>query len=429
MQNVTDSPIGPLIGGAIRPSLESMPTGSKPLRILQIFSRYKEYGGEEGSVYRIADALHKGFDVGFFLYSTADLFSGGLVNRGIGALKAFANWTIVDQFRRLQQIGQYDCWLIHNVFPAMSPSVYELAFDLGVPVIQYLHNYRMGCINGFFLNHGEPCQRCMHGNFLPALQTACWRDSHLQSGMMAAIMMRTRRMDLFTKIHHWIAISEAQKLEHVRMGIPAEKITVIPHFFTTKEPPEPYPEQGDVLFIGRLSPEKGVNRLLRAWSRVQHLGRTLWIVGDGPESQRLKDLTRELSLRNVQFTGFLEKGQTRAIWEKAACSVVPSIWKEPFGMVVLEAWARGRPVVAHRLGALPEIIRHDRDGFLVTPDHPEELAEAILEILEHPDRGESMGKEGFRRLEHDFSQDLWFRRIRGVFSGLTPGYRNHGKPM
>lgn len=394
--------------------------GHRP-RILQIFSRYREYGGEEGSVYRIGDALHRDFDIGFFLASSGDAFSGGVLKKGLSTIKAFSNWTIVDQLRRYQQLGRYDCWLIHNVFPVMSPAVYDLAFSMRIPVIHYLHNYRLGCINGFFMNHGEPCQRCMHGNFLPAFQTACWHESRLQSGIMGAITSRARGMDLFHRVHRWVAISRAQKQEHVDMGIPADRIFVIPHFFESKGEAPDYPYQGDVLFVGRLSAEKGVDRLLLAWERIQDCGRTLRIVGDGPERGRLEEMVRSKRLRNVSFTGFLEHAQMAAIWEQSACSIVPSVWKEPFGMVVLESWAKGRPVIAHRIGALEEIVSDGTDGLLVPVDEPGALAEAILSILDNPDRGQAMGRAGADRLKIQYSKTRWQNAICGVFSNLPSG--------
>lgn len=387
-------------------------------RILQIFSRYREYGGEEGSVYRIGDALHRDFDIGFFMASSRDAFSGGLFKKGLSTIKAFSNWTIVDQLRRYQELGRYDYWLIHNVFPVMSPAVYELAFSMRIPIIHYLHNYRMGCVNGFFMNHGEPCQRCMHGNFLPAFKTACWHDSHVQSGIMGVITSRARGMNLFQWVHHWIAISSAQKKEHVEMGIPADRISIVPHFFESKGEVPDYPDQGDVLFVGRLSAEKGVDRLLMAWEAIQDCGRTLWIVGDGPERGRLEEMVRSRSLRSVCFTGFLEQEAMASIWGKAACSIVPSIWKEPFGMVVLESWAKGRPVIAHRIGALEEIVSDGTDGLLVPVDEPGSLAEAILSLLKNPARGQAMGHAGAEKLRHQYSKQGWQDAMKGVFAHL-----------
>jgi len=383
----------------------------KRKKLLQVFCRYRDYGGEEGSVYRISDSLQREYDIGSFFASSGDSFSGGFLGKGLAVAKAYSNWPLVSQLRHYQKMGEYDYWMIHNVFPVLSPSVYSLAFELGVPVIQYLHNFRMGCVNGFFLNHGEPCQRCMHGNFLPALQTACWHESHLQSGIMGAIMMRARSMNLFQRIHHWIAISEAQKKVHVEMGVPAENITVIHHFYESSTLPPSYPERGDVIFVGRLSQEKGVDRLLLAWEKIHECGRNLRIVGDGPQRGRLEAMVKDRSLKNVQFTGFLDQEAMKPIWENAACSIIPSIWMEPFGMVVLEAWAKERPVIAHRIGALPELIDEGVNGCLVAPDSPQEMADAILSIIQNPSQSAEMGRMGFAKLQSDFTKERWLEKF------------------
>ena len=390
-----------------------MPLKSAP-KILQIFSRYHDYGGEEGSVYRIGNHLQSHYDVGTFIHSSDALF-GDPLTRGVAALQAFHNWQVVRRLRSYQELGGYDLWMIHNVFPAMSPSVYKLAFMLGVPVVQYLHNYRMGCVNGFLLNHGEPCERCIRGNFFPALQTACWHESHLQSGIMGVVATRNRLLGVLKKINHWIAISEAQRQVHISMGIPEENITTIPHYYEAKVEHFPYPVAGDVVFVGRLSREKGVDRILDAWADVQHLGRTLKIVGDGPERTNLEQIVSTRALKNVVFTGFLAPEKMHEIWESAACSVVPSIWKEPFGMVVMEAWAKKRPVIAHRIGALPEIITEGSDGLLVTPNHPRELAVAMLSILQNPDQGRDMGERGHLRLKTQYNKSRWITEVNNVF--------------
>jgi len=257
----------------------------------------------------------------------------------------------------------------------------------------------------------------MQGDFRNAFRTACWHDSHIQSGLMGVITARARAMDLFHRIHHWIAISEAQKLEHVAMGIPSEKITVIPHFYDPlKMIDPPFPDRGDALFVGRLSAEKGVDRLLRAWQSIHDCGRTLWIVGDGPERPRLEAMVREGGIRNIQFTGFLNHLEMQEIWAKSACNIIPSIWKEPFGMVVLEAWAKGRPVVAHHIGALSEIIADGVDGLLVSDHQPEQLGEAMLSLLQNPVRAQQMGHAGREKLKGKYSRKTWLDAIRPVLS-------------
>ncbi|NBS84891.1 MAG: glycosyltransferase family 1 protein, partial [Verrucomicrobia bacterium] len=343
------------------------------LRILQIFSRYIHFGGEESSVFRIGDALQENHDVEYFIGSTKEFLGSDITSKIRAPFHAFYNLPIAQRLRKYQELGQFDLWQIHNVLPALSPSVYQTAFDLNVPVVHYLHNYRMGCTNGFFLNHGRPCERCLGGNFWPALQTACWQNSRLISGFMGVILRRVRSIGTFRKVAAWISISEFQKKKHVEIGIPAERIYNIHHFYESITPPPPTPTSGDTLFLGRLSREKGVDLLLRAWAKVRNANRRLVIAGTGPEETFLKKLSSDLNLANVVFTGFLNKEQQVSLWSYSSALVVPSIWDEPFGMVVLEAWAKDRPIVAFAKGALPELIHHGVNGLLADPFSVESL--------------------------------------------------------
>jgi len=145
---------------------------ARRLQILQIFNRYLQYGGEEGSITRIGDALQDLHDVSYFFYSSAQLAGEGILPKLQIPWKSLHNSEVESGLKLLQASNHYDVWQIHNIFPAMSPVVYELAFKLKIPIVHYLHNYRLGCVNGFFLNHGQPCQRCISGKFWPAFQTA-----------------------------------------------------------------------------------------------------------------------------------------------------------------------------------------------------------------------------------------------------------------
>lgn len=386
------------------------------LRILQIFNRYQNPGGEEASVYRIGDALQQNHDVEYFLGSTDELMGQGLGQKLLSPFRAINNPETKRRLRRYQQVGRFDLWLIHNVLPGLSPSVYQTAFSLGVPVVHYLHNYRMGCINGFFLNHGTPCEKCLNGNFWPAFQTACWHESRAISGVAAAYTLRIRQVGSFQKIAGWIALSQAQKEKHVQIGIPAEKIHIVPHFYEpTQEPVSPCPE-GDVLFLGRLSPEKGVSHLLHAWKLLPLSNRRLKIAGDGPEMSKLRSLAITLNLSNVDFLGFLDRSEQQSVWARTAFSVIPSIWSEPFPLTFLESWANRRTFVSNRLGAMAEVVEEGKDGLLAEPFHSSSLAEQMQRLISSPSLCLSMGEAGFKRIRHDFNKTRWLNRLESVFS-------------
>jgi glycosyltransferase involved in cell wall biosynthesis len=389
---------------------------SRRLHILQIFNRYLQYGGEEGSVTRIGDALQAIHDVDYFFYSTSQLTGEGLWSQLQIPWKSLHNSDVESGLNRLHEGNHYDTWLIHNILPAMSPVVYELALKWKVPIVHYLHNYRLSCVNGFFLNHGKPCQRCLSGNFWPAFQTACWHNSHVQSGWVGLITNRIRQTPLFEETFRWIAVSEAQKREHVRMGIPAGKIKVIHHFLEAEAPPLPPSRSPTAIFVGRLSLEKGVEKLLEAWKLVEGGERRLLIMGDGPERSNLEQKAR--GLKGVDFLGFVNKQGQKRYWQQALFSVVPSIWMEPCPMTVLESYSYGRPVVAHALGGLPELIRDGVDGFLADPESVEDLARKLDGLLSNPKQAESMGLAGRKYLEDYFSHSRWLKEIAIIYDEL-----------
>lgn len=389
------------------------------LKILQLFSRYEQYGGEERIVSQMSDSLQEICDVQNLVTSSAEMMRQSFAQKAMLPLSLFHNAEIARKLQCCQDAGQFDAWMVHNVFPAMSPVVYQKAFAWGIPVIQYLHNYRFGCANGFFLDHGQPCQRCMHGNFWHAFLRKTWRDNRLASGAMGAVLSYTRYLAVFEKVSQWIAVSQRQKSLHVEMGVPSERIRVIPHFYAKPVRPVKYPANGYALFIGRLSVEKGVMQLLEAWKKLHPQDRELVIAGQGPEKARLEEYVAYHSLTNVRFTGFVSEDAQDELWAGAAFSVVPSIWEEPFGMVVLEAWAHSRPVVAHAIGALPELVTHRHTGLLAKPWDTEALASTLLEAFQSRDLCSEMGANGMRLLSARFNQAEWLESIRDVYRTLN----------
>jgi len=390
------------------------------LRVLRIFGRYREYGGEEAAARRIHETLKPYMNGEWFESSTDALLGTSLPDRILAPFRVIHNERIGQELRRLQAVKKFDAWEIHNVFPSLSPSVYAAGIGLGVPLIQYLHNYRLSCVNGMFLNHGKPCVRCIDGNFLPAVETKCWRNSRVACGCTGLALTRIRRLDIFRHVKGWIAISEAQKSLHIRMGIPAEKIHVVPHFLeVTENQVPPIGQDGYALFLGRLSAEKGVAQLLEAWRQVKYPGARLVIAGKGPEEEKLRAFARDKHLSTVEFRGFLPVEAQADLWAGARFLVAPSIWEEPFGLVVLEAWAHGRPVLTSNLGSFPEMI--DGGGLLCSPDSGAGLAAVIQKMFESTDLVLNMAAAGQKQLRTNFAKETWINRILAVYEncGLT----------
>jgi glycosyltransferase involved in cell wall biosynthesis len=393
-------------------------------RILRIFSRYEQYGGEEAVARRIHQELAEVMDADWFESSTETLLGDSIATKLVAPWKVIHNAEAAKSLRKLQEKNRYSAWEIHNVFPALSPSVYQTAFDRGVPVINFLHNYRLSCVNGSFLNHGEPCQRCIKGNFLPAVQTVCWRDSRVACGFMGLALTRVRRLKVFEKVSAWIALSEVQKGLHLKIGLPARTLHVVPHFQEFR-PAEatPLQQNGYALFLGRLAPEKGVANLLEGWKQVKTPGARLVIAGTGPEEERLKQIVVDNKLDSVELRGFVNPAQHRELWANAKFLIVPSIWHEPFALVVLEALAHGRPLVVSNFGSMPEATFGC--SFVVNPFKPEEIAVACDRLFRDTELAQEMGNRGIARLQKVYNREVWLDKIRGVYAscGVQLGSR------
>lgn len=194
------------------------------------------------------------------------------------------------------------------------------------------------------------------------------------------------------------------------------------------------PTGGDaprLIFVGRLSPEKGVHVLLSAFDAVleRHPRARLEIVGPGavaprefmvfaggdPRIERLFDehgpsyasdlrsLVQPKHASQVVFQKFVPHGELPALIRNADIAVFPSIWQEPFGMTVVEAMATETAVVASAVGGIPEIIEHDRSGLLVERDDPQALSAALLALLDDPPRRERLARAGHERAVERFS--------------------------
>lgn len=390
-------------------------------RILHIFSRYGEVGGEEICFHAITEALGAVADVTPFVYSTAELFQSPH-----GALTKMRymlhNRDVDEKLRACLRGNHYDAWIIHNTFPAMSPCVYELALQQSVPVIHYVHNYRAGCLNGVFYRNGTPCFSCKNGNYLPGVMRACWRGNAAYSALAAAALYKTRRLGTWNRFSSYVAVSRRQRELLIRTGIPEDKIRVIPHFIRQKAAhaglPTPDRPRRDVLYAGRLTQEKGVFQLVRAWELLSPRGRTLHLMGDGPLRGELERYVSSRRLESVRLTGFLPHEEQGAVRAACGLAVAPSLWEETFGMVVLESWLHATPVIVTPCGGLPELITHGQNGWIARDPSADALAETLHAALEEEERWPAMGAHGQQLLSSAYSPAAWLQAMMGLLEEL-----------
>jgi glycosyltransferase involved in cell wall biosynthesis len=267
----------------------------------------------------------------------------------------------------------------HGLFPLVSSSAYSACRSRATPVVQTLHNYRMICPNGLLLRDAQPCEDCVGRLPIGAVRHRCYRDSRTASIAAAAISVNTFHLASRT-VARFIALTRFAAGVFERAGLSRERIVVRPNCLAADPAARAGGRGGYVLFAGRLSTEKGVSTLLRAWHHEAGLPECI-VVGDGPLRGDLESQVRENRL-NVRFLGARSRADVLDLMREAAAVAIPSICYEGLPMVFLEAMACGTPVVCSRIGGLTELVVPDQNGQVHAAGDHRGLADGVRRIIQ-----------------------------------------------
>lgn len=383
-----------------------------PVRVLVVHNAYQHRGGEDTVVESEIDLLQShGHEVKTWFRSNADVV-------GMSSLSLMGNtlWSS-DTSRDLAaliRVFRPDVIHAHNTFPLISPSLYWAAQRAGVPVVQTLHNFRLMCLNALFLREGKVCEDCLGHSPWRGVARACYRGSHAASAALAGMLVLHRGLGTYThKVARYIALNEFCRRKFIEGGLPAERLVVKPNFVDFALPPvEP---RAGMLFVGRLSAEKGVATLAEAMARLP--AAQLRVAGDGPQAAALDDIA------GVARLGSLPAAAVRQEMRRALALVVPSICFETFGLVVIEAFACGTPVIASRIGALADIVRDGVTGLLFEPSNAQDLADKLAWALAHPQQMAAMGHTARTQYEAEFSAAVNYRRLMEIYEAALTDTR------
>lgn len=387
-------------------------------RVLQVHTRYRHEGGED----RVVEAERRlitdaGIAVEQVIFDNAALRESESI---VGDLRlgASAIWSRSAQRRVRAAIDQHtpDVVHVHNTFVAASPSVYGAARRAGVPVVQTLHNYRLVCPAATAFRDGHACTDCVGRPIpWPSVVHACVRGSHGQSAVAAATLAGHRALGTYTRrIEAYLALTAFQRDLMVRGGLPVEKISIVPNFL------EPDPgvggeDRSGILYVGRLSIEKGIEPLAAAAALAPGLVR---IAGDGPHAQPVVQGARA---GHLDYLGRVDPGEVLRALRSAVALVMPSICFEGLPMAIVEAYATGTPVIASRIGSLAEVVEDGGTGLLADPGDPRSLADRIRWAHDHPGEMRAMGERARARYETQFRGAPHLAALLAVYAAAAEG--------
>lgn len=387
------------------------------MKILSVHNRYRSASpsGEDRVVDQEAEALAAaGHAVERFERSSDDIAALPLARKALVPVGVVWSERSRRSLVRALRSFEPDVVHVHNTFPLLSPSVLYACQAEGIPVVATVHNYSAVCAGGTLFRDGTVCHDCIGRLPLPGVRHGCYRESALATLPLAAGLVVHRRA-WRTMISAYVFLSRAQRDIVARDGLPASRVFVKPNFVPRTVAPRA--DRDDVVvYAGRLTAQKGIDLLLRAWdeyctSRAPSL--RLVIAGVGPLQDRVAAWAS--TRPSVDCVGMLTRAACTTLISRARAVVVPSVWEEPFGLVVVEAMAAGVPPVAPASGSFPELISHGEDGVLFRPADAVALADVLRDIDEDAERFLVMGRSAHRKYEQHFTPEANMEQLLAIY--------------
>lgn len=382
-----------------------------PLRIVVAHNRYKLRGGEDG-VFEAEVAMLKGAG---HLVTTYDVHNRQVED--ISRLELLQNtfWSrksYRDIFALVKE-HRADIVHFHNTLPLISPAGYYAARRAGAATVQTLHNFRVTCVNGLLFRDGHVCEACVGRSFAwPGVMHSCYRESRTASAIVAAMIWYHRKRKTWaTQVDQYIALTAFAKAKYTQAGLPADKISIKPNF-VDPDPGVGSHKGGYALFVGRLSHEKGIQRLLTAWAIVPD-SLQLKIIGGGPMEDVVADAARRRP--NIEWLGQKGPAEVQEAMKAAKVLIMPSQCYEGFPLSVTEAFACALPVVVPDHGGMGVIVKPGENGYKFIPSSSQNLAEVVQSAMKDEEALEAIQKRCRSDFIEEYSAPSNIRQMEAVY--------------
>jgi len=381
------------------------------MRILVVHNYYQQLGGEDTIFSTEADLLESyGHEVYRYTIHNDQVESMGTITLAKSTIWNKGTYKKIRTFiqEKRPQIAHF-----HNTFPLISPAAYYAAKDEGIPVIQTLHNYRLLCPNGLFFRDGKVCEDCIGKPLpLPGIIHGCYRGNRVASAAVASMVKFHDLKGTWTNaVDVFIAYSYFALQKFIEGGIPKDKL----QFKTNFLHPAPTPGSGQGgygLFVGRLSPEKGLQTILSAWKTLGHKI-PLKIAGDGPLAPLVQAAVQETP--DVEWLGRRSMAEIYTLMGEASFLIFSSEWYETFGRVAIEAFAKGTPVIGAKIGAITELVQPMQTGLHFEPGNSKDLVKQVEWFLDNPEKVRIMRQTTRSNFEENYTASKNHQRLMEIY--------------
>jgi glycosyltransferase involved in cell wall biosynthesis len=378
--------------------------------VLQVYNQQRSLFGGESSVISTTMKLLQKHGHASTLYMKS---SRGVDRSLTKRIKAFFGGvysvTAYKEMLELLKKELPDLVHVHSVYPMFSPSVLVACRRAGVPVVMTVHSQILTCPNWYHLYRGTVCEECVGGHEYRCALKNC-RQNYLESLAYALRSGFARTFKLFQdNVTVFIALTNFSKKKLINAGFREEQIAVVPNAASLPDV-NPRPSEGKyAAYAGRLSPEKGLGILMAAAYRCPEI--PVRVAGGGT----MLPIDAPGLPKNVQFVGRLDHSELAAFYQKARFLVVPSVCYEQQPLVAIEAMLCALPVIASRIGGLPEVVEDGVSGLLFQPGNAEDLAYKMKALWASPTLCKEFGQAGRRKATLSYSEDTYYTRLMSVY--------------
>lgn len=309
--------------------------------------------------------------------------------------------------------------IIHiHVMYALTYSIIKPILDRNIPIVMTLHDTGILCPARFGWDNSKhtTCTKCKNLNTIPCIINNCILSKKRISSFNVALTNFLEKLSGFNKKIQRFIVPSLALVNYVECKIPKSKISVVPNFLNNNFINNIYNSNNQeyFLYVGTLADYKGVDTLLEA---VKDLPKEIpfKIIGSGFQEEKYKNFVKENKLHNVEFLGNLDRQQIIKYYENSISLIVPSNYFEIFGMINLEAFACERPVIASKIGGIPEIVENNVNGLLFEPANVEQLKECILKYWNNPNLAVEHGKNGYQKVHEKYTEEKYYNELIKVY--------------
>jgi glycosyltransferase involved in cell wall biosynthesis len=379
------------------------------MKVWQIYNHYRSLvGGEELVVRNTIELLEKRSVYTKLLSRSSKTLEGHLAAKIRAFWSGIYSRSAYHEIRNLLRIERPDIVHAHNLYPLFSPSVLVACHKAGVPIVMTPHNYSLTCPNWAHLYEGQICERCVGGREYYCVLKNCRKNLFESIGYALRTAVARKLRFFHDNVTVFIALTHFAKGRLIDAGFAADRIFVLPNMVHTPDRPANPSEGKYIAYVGRIDPEKGIDTLLAA---AHITGLPIYLAGAGG----LKTQFEKTAPAGIKFLGPLDRGRLDSLYRNARFVVVPSKWFEMCPLVISEASSYGLPVIASRIGGLPELVVNGTTGLLIEPGNVDDLAHKMKRLWDDPTLCDQMGQAGREKMLKEHNEEVYFQELLSIY--------------